>query len=230
MKMAATSSPKTFAIVGLIVAGLGGGAWGVMHYSSTKADAAGPQIPDEFSVDKIKAMSKEDPGATFEKMRALRDRTDLTDEQREKIRENGRQVMEERMDERMNEYFAAKPEEQEAILDKQIDEMEKFRKDMEARRAEEEKKEKSEEDEKEREKRREEWRKNMGDRSQSQRKMDSEKRDPNKMAQRMTYWSAMGKRMAARGIQPPRFGPGGGGRGMGGPGGGGGGPRRGPGG
>jgi hypothetical protein len=226
MFMSFPSSPKSFVFMALILAGVGAGAWGVVHYSGKTTQVAdGPQIPDEYSLEKIKAAMKEDPTSRRDKMREFWERKDLTDEQREKIGDNLRQVMEEEQDTRINDYFSASPEDREKILDKQIDEMEQRRKEFEARRAEEEKKERTEEDEKEREKRREEWRKRAANQTPAQRQAATEGRNPDKSAKRMEYMAAMQKRMAARGIQPPRFGPGGG---RGGPGGGG--PRRGPGG
>jgi hypothetical protein len=100
-----------------------------------------------------------------------------------------------------------------------------MREDRERQREEEEKAKDADKPEpqreQEREKEREKWRENMrkmwAGKSQAERKKDSESRNPNQMAQRMAYWNAMSKRMQARGIQPPRWGPGGMGRGSGGP-------------
>lgn len=220
--MSFPNSPKSFALIGVILAALGGGAWGVAHYSNSAPADTGPAIPDEYSVAKIKAAMKDDPKTRGDKMREFMERKDLTDEQREKIGDNLRQAFEEEMDNRVNEYFAAKPEDRDAILDKQIDEMEQRRKDFEARREQEEKDAKKADDEKERDKRREEWRKREASKSQTQRKSDFESRDPDKRAQRASYFRAVQARMAARGIQGGRFGPWGGGRGPGGGGGGGG--------
>jgi hypothetical protein len=55
----------------------------------------------------------------------------------------------------------------------------------------------------------------MSERSKEQRKADSETRNPNKMAQRMAYMSALHKQMEARGIKPTWGGRGGGGGGFG---------------
>lgn len=221
--MSVTTSSKTIVIAGVLLAALGGGAWGVAHFAGAKdAEAAGPQLPEEYTVAKMKEAAKDDPSANFERMRHFMERTDLTDEQREQARENMRQVMDEMMQQRVDEYFGATEEEKTAVLDRHIDEMQKFMQAMEERRRQEEAREAAEaedaEKQAEREKRREEMRNRWANRSQAERKADSEKRDPNKSAQRMAYFGAVMRRSAERGIQMPRFG---------GPGGG---PRRGPGG
>lgn len=230
--MSVSSSPKTFVIAGALIAALGGGAWGVAYFAGGAKDAEAntTALPEEYTVEKIKASATEDPAVVMERMRNFMDRTDLTDEQREQARKNMREAMEQIMQQRVDEYYAAKTdEEKNAVLDKHIDEFQKFAKAMEERRRQEEEKEAAEENDPEkkaeREKRREEMRNRWANRSQAERKADSETRDPNKSAQRMAYFGAMMRRSAERGIQMPRFG-GPGGRGMGGPGGG----RRGPGG
>ena len=227
--MSLSASPKTFGIVGVVLAGLAGGAWGVVHFSGREPIETGPAIPDEYSVEKMRAALKEQPGPQWDKVREFWERQDLSDEQREKIWENWRQVQDEQEDAKMNEYFSATPEEREKILDREIDEREARRKEMEAQWAKDEavRESRREEDEKTREKRREEWAKRMGGQTQAERKTRSESRDPDKRAQRNAFRDAMHSRMAARGIEPPRGGRWGG-RGPGGPGGGG--PRRGPGG
>ncbi len=230
--MSASTSPKTVILAGALIAALGGGAWAVVHFTggAKDAEATTAALPEEYTVEKIKASAAEDPAVVMERMRNFMDRTDLTEEQREQARKNMREAMDQMMGQRVDEYFAAKTDdEKNAVLDKHIDEMQKFMKAMEERRRQEEEKEAAEGDDPEkkaeREKRREEMRKGWANRSQAERKTDSETRDPNKSAQRMAYFGAMMRRSAERGIQMPRFG-GPGGRGMGGPGGG----RRGPGG
>lgn len=222
--------PKTSKIVALSLVGVlaaGAAVWGVVHSGEKKAEEPVlAAVPDEYSIDKLRAVSKEDPGKAFDQMRETMDRKDLTEEQRMQIGDNMRTVMEEQMQARMDEYYRAPEAEREAILDRQIDELQKFRKRMEERREKEEaeraaegKQMTEEERQKEREKRMEQWRKREATKSKAQRKQESESRNPNQMAQRFAYWGAMNKRMQARGIEPPRFGPGGGG--PGGPGGGG---------
>ncbi|QDV92489.1 hypothetical protein RAS2_36080 [Phycisphaerae bacterium RAS2] len=230
--MAASTGSKTFVIAGAVVALLGGGAWAVAHFSggAKEAEATPAALPEEYTVEKIKEAAKEDPAVVMDRMRNFMDRTDLTEEQREQARKNMNEARDQMMGQHVDEYFAAKTDdEKNAVLDKHIDEMQKFMKAMEERRRQEEEKEAAEGDDPEkkaeREKRREEMRNRWANRSQAERKTDSETRDPNKSAQRMAYIGAMMRRSAERGIQMPRFG-GPGGRGPGGPGGG----RRGPGG
>lgn len=199
------NNSKTLLITCLSIAVLGAGAWGL---------SAALSKPRPSETDLLLAQAKEDPGKLMDKLRD----ENMSEEERDKLRRSMREGFESRMDEAVNEYFNAKPEDREAVLNKHIEEMEKWRKRMEDRQREEEEKANAEgkspeEIEKEREKRREEWRKNREGRSQEERKADSETRDPNQRAQRMAYRSAMRKQMQARGIEPPRFGPGGGGRG-----------------
>ncbi len=198
---------KTLLIACLCVVVLGAGAWGLSKAFSK---------PQPNETQQLVAKAKADPGKMMDEFREKMRDEKLTQEQRDKLAMSMRNVWESRMDEAVDEYNKAKPEDREAILNKQIDEMEKFRKMREDRDREEEEKAKAdgkseEERQKEREKERERWRKSMGERSREQQKTDSETRNPNKMAQRMAYFAAMRKQMEARGIQPPRWGPGGGG-------------------
>jgi len=181
----------------------------------TKAEVPPNGVPGEFTVAALKAAP---PEQAFDSFRKAMEREDLTEEQRRQIMENGREAMEQRMDERMTEYFSAPEPERKRILDKSIDEFEKMRKDREAREAEREKM--SEED---REKERQKWRERMGNRdkemTQAERKNRSETRSADKMGKRMAYISAISARMKERGIEPPQRGPFGGPGGPGGPGG-----------
>ena len=205
---------RTLLIACLSVVILGAGAWGITRAFSK---------PKPSETEQLIAKSKEDPGKLMDEMRQKMRDEKLSDEERQKLAMNMRGVWESRMDQAVNEYYGAKPEDREAILNRQIDEMEKFRKMRDEREREEQEKAKAEgkseeERQKEHEKERERWRKMMGERSREQQKTDSETRNPNKMAQRMAYFSAMHKQMEARGIKPPQFGPGGrggGGRGFG---------------
>ena len=108
------------AIVGL--AGAGAGVWALT--GSKQPEEKGPVIPKEFTVD---ALKKVNPEEAFDKFREIRERTDLTEEQREKIRENADQVREQMMDERLKEYFSTPKADRNKVLDKQIDELEKMR-------------------------------------------------------------------------------------------------------
>ncbi|HKQ48424.1 MAG TPA: hypothetical protein VJZ71_10175 [Phycisphaerae bacterium] len=206
--MTTNNNSKFLLISGVLVVALGAGAWGLTAVLSE---------PPPSETQLLLAEAREDPNKLIEKMRD----ESLTEEQREKLRQNMREVFESRMDEAVNEYYAAKPEDREAIINRHIDEMEKWRKAREDREREEQEKARSsgksdEEIEKEREKEREERRKNRENRSREERKSDSETRSPDSRARRMAYRDAMRKQMQARGIEPPRWGPGGGGGGPGG--------------
>lgn len=204
----------------VIVLSAAGGVWAWSAHGS-KADDGG--VPSDLTKEKLVAASKENPGQMFDKMRDAMDRKDLTEEQKRQIGENMRAVRDALIQEHVDEYFAAKEKDRASILDKHIEEFEKFRKEQEERDARREaedaakdKDKPEEEKEKDRDKMREEMRKRYADRTQAQRKTDSETRNPNQMAQRMAYMSAMHKQMEARGIKPPQWGRGGG-RGPGGP-------------
>jgi hypothetical protein len=196
-----------WSVAGLLALGTGVWGWSAWH----KSEPTGPQVPKEFTVSAIKdRIESSDAGSVWESMRALRDRQDLTEEQREQIRDNMREVMEEQMQRRIDEYFMAPESDRNAILDKHIDEMQKRFAEWRAR---------------ERPPQggpgatgqegpgRDQGRRGWGGRnaSQAERKARSERRNPDRRAQRMAYFSAMRSRMQARGIQPPPFGRGGGG-------------------
>ncbi|MEK6644098.1 MAG: hypothetical protein AABZ08_09325 [Planctomycetota bacterium] len=183
--------------------------WGLTKMKSAEA-TQGVQVPKEFTVD---ALKNTPPEQAFDTFRKAMDRDDLTDEQREKIRENGREVMEQRIDAEINEYFACKDKEaRNKLLDKQIDEMQKrFEKMRQERESRDEKM-----SEEEREKERQKWRDRMQGRdsmTQAERKTRSESRSADKSARNMTYRQAVKDRMKERGIKPPERGPGGGGPG-----------------
>jgi hypothetical protein len=194
--------------VGALV--LAGGAWGTMSFVGRKPATA--------------IASVQDPMKAMDNFRKEMDRKDLTDQERDKLVMNMRSFREEQEEKRVEEYYTAKPEDRTAIINRHIDEMEKWRKEREARMAEEAEKAKAdgkseEELNKEREKRRDEWRKREEGKSREERKAESESRDPNARARERAYRSAMRKQMTARGIEPPRFGGMGGRGGPGGPGG-----------
>jgi hypothetical protein len=186
-----------------------GGVWGWTHYAA--------KAPSDDELSQLRAQATADPNALFGKMRDTMRDEKLTDDQRRKMMDNMRTVFEEQMDKRVDEYYTAKPEDREEILDRHIDEFEKFRREREKER------EEAEAKGEDREKDREQWRKRMSERSRAERKADSEKRDINKMARRMAYFNAVRQQMQKRGIEPPRWGGPGGPGGRGGPGG----PRRG---
>ena len=220
-----TAKPQTTKLILLSVAcvfAAGAGVWGYTKSRSAGDSNSGVQIPKEYTVE---ALKKVDPEQGFEKFREIRDRNDLTEEQREKIMENGREVMEQKMQENADEWYKASKEERQAIIDRQIAEMQKRFERMRAEREEREAKMTEEEKEKERQK----WQERMkrGDTmTQAERKNRTESRSPDASARMMAYRQAMREQMQQKGIQPPwGRGPGGGPGGRGGPqGGGGGGP------
>jgi hypothetical protein len=202
-------SRKATLIGAALVLAIAVAGWGLTSWSAGRSEPKSAEAPTTAPVD-------------FEQFRnAMRDET-LTDEQRRELFERMREAREREMDQRVAEYFGASEAERVAVLDKHIDEMEARRREWEARRA-----ERGDEDDRPRdrdetpEQREARRRERFGSQSQAERKTRSESRNPDQQGQRMAYFSAMRDRMAARGIEAPRGGPGG--RGFGGPGGGGGG-------
>jgi hypothetical protein len=197
------------------------GAWGVVHLAGKDK---GPDVPAEFTVEALKTKAQ-DPGQMFEQMHQAMQRTDLTEEQRHAIHENLRAVMEVQMDKRLDEYFTAPPAQQKAVLDRHLNEMQTRMKEWQQRRA-----------ERGEPARPGEPRPGSGQAAGSpppgpgaqaagaqggrpggpdgrrgpptreERKTHSESRDPDKMARRIAYFTAMRERAEERGIQLP-FGP-----------------------
>ena len=204
---------KVWLISGVVVVLLAACSWGlVSHFSNLDETQVALSIPKDAPM--------EERFAAMEKFREQMRREDLTDEEREKLGDSMRRMWESEMQDRVNEYFEADPEERERILNRHIDDMEQWRKMMDERRKEEEQKARDEgksdeEVEKEREQQRERWRDRMRSASREERKERSETRNPNEMAHRMAYFSAMRKQAEKRGGQLPGSG-GGGGRGPGG--------------
>jgi hypothetical protein len=199
-------SPKFIIAAGLCLLGAGAGVWGLTRSKSETAPQV--QIPNEFTVD---ALKKANPDDAMENFRKAMDRTDLSEEQREKIRENGREVMEQRMQDNADEWFKASKEDRAKIIDRQIDEMQKRFEKMRQEREERDAKMSEEEKEKERQK----WQERMkrGDSmTQAERKSRTESRSPDSSARMMAYRQAVREQMQQKGIQPPwgRGGPGGG--------------------
>jgi hypothetical protein len=178
----------------------------------TVVDARAAQLDPELSVEAIKS---KDP---VEVMRMFR-RDDLSEEQREQLRRNAWEARREMMDERINRYFAAEPEDRNAILDEQINEFLEMRQRWQAAREEEEEEDErtEEEREREREQMRERWR-NRPPPSREERKERYETAQSENRSRMMTYFQAVRARMQERGIEAPRgpFGRGGPGGGRGG--------------
>jgi uncharacterized membrane protein YgcG len=219
---------KGFLTVGTVVLLGAVGVWAYTGYTGEPKST----LPKELQVEALK-QNVEDPGKMFDKMREVRNREDLSEEQQRELRDNFRTVFEERMNQQMDQYFTAAPEAQVDLLDEQIDRFteqagdwekrrEEWQKEREAREKERAKNGETREGESE-EDRRESWRNRAANMDRGERKERSETRDPDQMGRRMAYFSALQKRAAERGVQMPSFGRGGrdAGSGRGGPGGGG---------
>lgn len=221
MSRSALKSPWLWGGIVAVVAVASVGVW----YAVAHAGDAGPQVPEGFRVEDIQATA-DDPAKAVAKANEFFRRTDLTEEQRHAVFDNMRQVMEEQLDGNIDEWMAATPDQKLAVLDRQIDQMQAFMKEMEKHRAEWEKRREEERKRREAERARNgndnqaeedrgpggRWRERMA--TPQGRKQATESRDPDQMARRMGYFSAMMGRMKARGIDMP-FGPGRGGPGGG---------------
>lgn len=190
-KQPSSSRNVKWLVIGGAAIALGATTWAVVGRGSSAS--AGVAVPPEFTKEALKAKMDEGPGG-FAAMREVRDREDLTDEQKRQIADNAREIWRERMDANVNEYFSAKSEdEKNTLLDREIDRMAEQAKRFEEQR-------------KEWEKRREERRAEGGNRptpTQQERKERSESRNPDQTARMMAYFSAMRDRAASRGIQMP---------------------------
>ncbi len=226
----ATLRTDRILVIALGILVVGGAAWGWAALSL--AEPAAP-LPESLSADALKAAAEEDPGKAMQRVREAFENQDLSEAQREQLRDNAREVRRAFMETRLNEYFEAPEEEQVAILDRHLDE-------FMARGA--------------------EWRQRRGERAASrpagrptdrpvgqatnrpagqgasaqsgppsgppgpqgrrgprtpptreQRKVRSESRSPDRRARHMAYRTAMQKRAKERGLEMPgRGGPGGG--------------------
>ena len=178
-------------------------AVGATLFSLQGEAKSGSDLPEEFSVESLKARA----GDERQGRAAFRDllrRDDLTDEQRREALRNMRELRRGTMADRVNEYFDAAEDDKNVVLDDHIDE---FQRRMAERRNDEEWP--SEEE-------REAMRNLFRSRNQSERKADSESRNPDESARSMAYFSALRNRMNERGIQMRGRGGGGGGPGGGG--------------
>ena len=204
---------KPFVIAVLCAAALtaAGGMWGIVSWSGG-ADANPSNLPSELTAASLKKQAEADPARTAETIFESFEREDLNVEQRRELRQNAREVMQAQMDKRVDEYFNTPEEQRQVLLDRHIDEMAKFREQMrqrsEQRRAENEARDDEGGDRPPDESReRRDPRRRMGATAQ-ERKERSESRDPDRMARRITYFTAMRKQMEARGIEMPGRGPG----------------------
>ncbi|MEK6799448.1 MAG: hypothetical protein AABZ12_10815 [Planctomycetota bacterium] len=235
MSSSSANSPQKWVVMGVAVLGLAGTGWGLAAWWTSPPNTAA--LPAELTVESLKA-STGDPAWAIQRFRDVMEREDLTEEQRRQAFANMREVREEGMNSRVNEYVAASSQDDKnAILDRHIDEMEKWRVAMEQVRA-----------ERDRaagggsggpsggsasgpgggpgsggqagaggsggrsgERGPGGWGGPggfMGQQTQQDRKERSESRDPDQMAQRVAYFSAIQSRMKERGMAPPQFGPG----------------------
>ncbi len=201
-----TQSNKLWIVGGIGAVVIGASVWGIT--SRYKKVDATPVLPKELTVDGMKEQRGE-PWRMRDTLREAMDREDLTEEQKRQIGTNMREVWRSMMRERVDEYYAATDEEKLAVLDRQIDQIEKFREGMESRQT-----ERKKEGEQGREEREQLWRQTMRSQSKEDRKERSESRNPDEMARTMSYLGTMWARMAERGIKPPEGGPGRGGRGF----------------
>ncbi len=214
MPRIARKSPWLWGGIVAVVAVAAAGLW----YTVVRADAAGPQAPKGFRLDDIRATAN-DPAKAVAKADEFFRRTDLTEEQRRAVFENMHQVMQEQIEHNIDEWMSAAPDQKLAVLDRHIDQMQAFMKEMEKHRA-------GWEQQREQERKRREaernlrgndnqapddrgpgghWRQRMS--TPQGRKQATESHDPDQMARHMSYFSAMMGRMKARGMDMP-FGPG----------------------
>ncbi len=178
-----------------VVAG-GMTVWGMIRSAAQQST-----LPEELSVASLKSQMSEGSDQFRQTMRA---QEDLTDEQRQELRRNMREVMGSMMTERVDEYYAAAPEEKDAVLDRHIDEFQERMKEWRKRR---EERRREQGDDADQERNREEWRERMrgrrGGGTSEQRKSRSESRDPDQMVRMMSYFQALRSRMTERGIESP---------------------------
>jgi hypothetical protein len=211
---------KVWWIAGVATLVIAGGVWGAVAWWG-HAKGATVALPKELQFDSLKAQAEE-PEKMAQTMHDMREREDLTEEQRHAAFENMRRVWETELDQRIDEYYAAPEAEKTAVLDRQIDEfterMERMRQVHEQDRQANQRGEGEARGDREATSRpRRDWRQRMAEMSVQERKTRSESRNPDQTARHMAYFAAVRQRMEQRGIQMPR-GPGGGfGRGGGGP-------------
>ena len=120
-------APKT---VGIMAAGvlllLSGAVWAVVSWAGGDRH---PAVPKDLTVASLQANAN-DPAKLAQTMRDLRERKDLTEEQRREVFHNMGQVREAETDKSIDEYFTAAPEQKNAVLDRQIDRFQEVMKAM----------------------------------------------------------------------------------------------------
>ncbi len=198
-----TIGHRKWYLAGAGVLVVAGAALGVTAHFVGARDPAG--LPPELSPQNLQA-NADDPQKLGQIMHDTMQRTDLSDEQRREALHRMRELWQQRMDQRINEYFAAAAADQkQAILDRQLDEMQEEMKAREAQRAAMEQ-QREERQQRERDGQR---RPNFGSLSVQEQKARAESRNPDSAARRRAYFQALRARAAERGIQMPWGGPGG---------------------
>lgn len=115
---------------------LAAGAWGTAKRTKNRQ----PDVPRNLTVKALEVQAQSgDPGKVFHQVHEAMRSDTLTDEQKHAVIENAHRVMEQQMDKRLDEYFAAHEAQRVTILDKQLDKFKAREKEWEQRRAEHEK-------------------------------------------------------------------------------------------
>jgi len=114
------------------------GVTGVVIVGAGAFIARATLFPPKDKADQLLAEMKSTPEEQRgESMRRFREQADqMTEEERQKLREGMRAMFEEQIDERVNEYEEASDDQKVAVLDKHIDDFVARRADWEKRRAE----------------------------------------------------------------------------------------------
>ena len=235
-KVDTASKGKMWLIGGVVVVILGGGALfaGLLTDPDVAALASGDsdQVVSALTrMDQDKLASDADArkkarqtlrdGSREDMFKKMREKN-LSDEERHRLMENMHTLMREEMAEKAEKFAKATPEEQVAMLDKDIDEMMARRAEWEKRRAEWDKQRKKDSSDEDKDKDKQRERRGPRQRTTQERKSQMEGGNPDQRAKTRKYFRALMARAKERGVSMGRGGPGGGrGRG-GGPGGGGG--------
>ncbi len=229
-KVDTASKGKMWLIGGIVVVILGGGALfaGLLTDPDVAALASGDsdQVVSALArMDQDKLASDADArkkarqtlrdGSREDMFKKMRDQ-ELSDDERHRLMENMHTLMREEMTEKAEKFNKATPEEQVAMLDKDIDEMIARRAEWEKRREEwDKKREKDSDKDKDKEKERD-GRRGPRQRTTQERKSQMEGGNPDQHAKMRKYFRALMARAKERGVS--MGGPGGGrGRGGGGP-------------
>lgn len=157
--------------------------------SDTLSEGASARLRDE-ALSALKSAPLED---VFNRLRS----SDLSEEERARLEDNLRELMMAEMNKRIDEYEQAPDDQKDAILDRHLDEMVKFREEMEAYRE-------KYKDDPDYQAYRAKQRERQASPSKEERKKRMEGMNPDRMAQMMRYWPKMMARAKERGVD---FGP-----------------------